>query len=210
MGAHDLTVIFCFDCQASLLSSFCLALSLPRVTTEDALAALQREAARNQQDLDNEELEDLKEFYRLKKEHQLGAASGAATSSAAGSGGSIPEVDGRAPGRPLGVVLTSMGTSSSDSDEEGLPGRAKGQGGSGMLGKRAVAGIGELESMPPPPSRPAAAAKVAPKPQFKVVAKPKAPPVAPAVVVTTDADQASGGLTGLLGGYGSSGSDGSP
>ena len=185
-----------------------------RVTTEDALAALQREAARNQQELENEELEDLKEFYRLKKERQLGVANVGAASSAGGAGDVLSTAgDGRGSGvRPSGVILASLGVSSSDSDEEGLPGRGKGQGaGGGVLGKRAVAGVGELESMPPPPqpSRPAMAAKIvaAPKPQFKVVAKPKAAPVTSAI---PEPDKSSGGLSGLLGGYGSSGSDGSP
>lgn len=145
-------------------------------------------------------MEDLKEFYRLKKERQLGSATGgeaAGTSSGRGSSSAATE------GRPA-----LLGVSSSDSDEEGLPGTSK----VGALGKRAVAAVGELESMPPPPPRPIAAAKSI-KPLFKVI--PKSTVAAPApransVGGESEAPATSGGLAGLLGGYGSSGSDGSP
>jgi hypothetical protein len=58
------------------------------VTTEDALAALQREATRQEQkDLEEEELDDLAEFYNLrKKQHQEQMAVPSSSSSDEGEG----------------------------------------------------------------------------------------------------------------------------
>ena len=159
-------------------------LSFDRVTTEEALAALQREAARNQEDLKQEELEDLAEFYRLKKQRVEGEA------------GAYAEGSGRAAGgkSAVGGSALSVANGGSSSDEEGLPAANK------AAAKRTM----ELSSMPPPPARAPQAQATASKPIFKVIAKPKASKPTP---VSAEPKQAEVGLSGLLGGYGSSDSE---
>lgn len=150
---------------------------------------MQREAARNQEEMKEEEVMDLAEFYRLKKQRFEGAAGG--TAKGGETGGSQHGVTGGGRGSVAAASrIASASGGGSSSDEEGLP----------AAGKATARKAADLASMPPPPPK----APTTAKPVFKVVAKPKAVEPLPSAV---SSKQAEVGLSGLLGGYGSSDSD---
>lgn len=175
------------------------------MSTEDALAALQREAARQQQDIDAEELEDLALFHQLKREQlqqQIAAtAASPSSSSSDDEAGAGPSGTKRVRAGSTGV---GAGETEGPSKKQAVSGSGNGGGGlSGVLG-----GAEKDDAGPSGASKPAAAAPVL-RPMFKVVAKPKAAPAPaakPAVGGGQGKDDSEGeagvGLAGLLG-YGS-------
>eukprot|EP00955_Chlamydomonas_euryale_P082806 363767-Chlamydomonas_euryale.AAC.1 len=186
-----------------------------RVSTEDALQALQREAAKQAAPASAaaaaQDEDDLSEFYRLKvaaatRQQEIDELSTATSSG--DDGGS----DGGGAGAGAGMRAQAAK-------------RPRGGGGGGLAGGSGAAATdllaGPLNAAEAPPAPSPKASGVAkpsappPKPIFKVIAKPKPAPVPePASQVKheapggagADEDSGGGGGLGLLGAYGSSGS----
>jgi hypothetical protein len=195
-------------CHFSLLHLLTVVM-LCRVTTEEALDALQRAAARNNQELEQEELEDIAEFYKLKQKQLLKAGS-----SSAATGGGVGGVGG-------GLMLLASSSSGSDEEEvpssslAGPPGKKSKQGlqVASVLGASLEASVTSGLDGLPEPSKPALSASSAGRtasksltPAFKVIKKPLSEKTHGAAVLNVAGaiEQEEGSLAGLLGGYGSS------